>query len=347
VPLVRLAVLLVLLCLPAAGGGAPGASFVVDLRDGTVYHAENADARLHPASLTKMMTLYLAFEAFERGRDPDAVVTVSAKAAAEAGSRLGLRAGQRISLRHLVRAVAVASANDAATALAEALGGSEAAFVAEMNARAADLGMAGTTFRNAHGLTAEGHLSTARDMSLLGRHLFFDYPEYWGLFGRLQADAGVATVAHTNRRFLSGYGGADGIKTGYTRAAGFNLTASAARGEKRLVVTVFGAPSSAARAARVARLMDAAFARAPEMVALRAPDRGRALRRAGAPAGDWLGGAAPLVGAGPRGGEGRVPAAWRRVAPGSGPGLALGIAPAAGRSPRAPGGLELTLFGGG
>jgi D-alanyl-D-alanine carboxypeptidase len=219
-----------------------------------------------------MMTLYIAFEAAERGEiSLDAVATVSANAAAEPGSRLGLRAGQRIALRHLVRATAVKSANDAATALAEAISGSEPAFVERMNATARRLGLAGTTFRNAHGLTAEGHLTTARDMSRLGRHLLFDHPDYYNLFSRLEADAGVARVRHTNRRFLTSYEGADGIKTGYTRAAGFNLTASAVKGDKRLIVTVFGAPSSAARAAQVAELMEAAFARVPESVPARPP----------------------------------------------------------------------------
>jgi D-alanyl-D-alanine carboxypeptidase len=237
----------------------------MDARTGEVLLAENADTRLHPASLTKMMTLYIAFEAAERGEiDLDARTTVSARAAAEPGSQLGLAAGQRIALRHLVRAVAVKSANDAATALAEAIAGDEGAFVARMNATAASMGLRSTTFRNAHGLTAEGHLTTARDMSRLGRRLMHEYPGYFGLFSRLTADAGIARVAHTNRRFLSGFAGADGIKTGYTRAAGFNLTASARRGAKRLIVTVFGAPSSAARAARAGRLMEWGFARIPE-----------------------------------------------------------------------------------
>ncbi len=252
----------------AAAATAPGAAFVMDARTGEVLLAENADIRRHPASLTKMMTLYIAFEAAGRGEiDLGATVVVSARAAAEPGSRLGLDAGQSISLRHLVRAVAVKSANDAATALAEAIGGDEAGFVARMNRTAAAMGLTETTFRNAHGLTEAGHLSTARDMSRLGRRLRFDFPDEWALFSRIEADAGVRRVAHTNRRFLSGYAGADGIKTGYTDAAGFNLTASAVRGERWVIATVLGAASSAARAAQVARLMDAAFARIPARVA--------------------------------------------------------------------------------
>jgi D-alanyl-D-alanine carboxypeptidase len=260
-----MALLLALLAAPLAA--APQAAFVIDARTGEVLHAENADARLHPASLTKMMTLYLAFEAVERGEvGLDDLHTVSAKAAAEPGSRLGLAAGQRIALRHLVRAVAVKSANDAATALAEAIAGSEAAFVARMNARAADLGLSATAYANAHGLTAPGHLTTARDMTRLGRLLRFHYPDYWNLFSRLSVDAGPRQVLHTNRRFLSAYAGSDGVKTGYTRAAGYNLTGSAMRGGKWLIGTVMGQASSAARAARMSALFDAGFARVPEEV---------------------------------------------------------------------------------
>jgi len=273
VPWARAAVVLLLLIslagfAPRGAAAAPYAALVMDTRSGAVYHAENADQRLHPASLTKMMTLYIAFQAAERGEiDLDAAITVSQNAAAEPPSRLGLTPGQRIALRELVAATAVKSANDAATALAEAISGSEEAFVARMNETARALGMTNTSFRNAHGLTAEGHLSTARDMTVLGRHLYFEFPQYFELFSRPSVEIGGSRYAHTNGRFLQGYQGADGIKTGYTSAAGFNLTASAHRGGKRLLVTVFGATSSADRTARVARLMDAGFAAAPEDVA--------------------------------------------------------------------------------
>jgi D-alanyl-D-alanine carboxypeptidase len=259
-----------LVALPAFA--APFAAVVMDARNGRVLHAQNADARLHPASLTKMMTLYVAFDAIRRGEiSLDTMVTVSAKAAAEPPSRLGLRAGQRISMRNLIRAAALRSANDAATAIAEAISGSEAAFARRMTAAAGALGMTRTTFRNAHGLTEAGHLSTARDMTILGRRLFFDFPEHYALFARRSADAGVATVANTNRRFLESYRGADGIKTGFTRAAGFNLTASAERGGKRLVATVFGGTSTAHRNARMAELLDLGFAAAPARVAVNRP----------------------------------------------------------------------------
>lgn len=300
---------LLLMGLASAAASAPRATFVMDARTGEVLVAENAEARLHPASLTKMMTLYLAFAGAERGEiDLDAMTTVSASAAAEPGSRLGLRAGQRIALRHLVRAVAVKSANDAATALAEAIAGDEAAFVSRMNEAAGAMGLTGTSFANAHGLTEAGHLSTARDMSILARRLRFDFPGDWALFSRLEADAGVRRVAHTNRRFLSGYAGADGVKTGYTRAAGYTLAASAVRGERWVIATVFGEASSAARAARVARLIDAAFASIPaEADWVPPPPLGRRDPAIDAAPGALLATARPLVEVwaaepGPRGG---------------------------------------------
>ena len=251
---------------------APYAAMVVDARSGEVLHSRNADTRLHPASLTKMMTLYIAFEAVRNGEiTMDTKVRVSKHAAAEPPSKLGLKSGQRIALRYLVRAAAVKSANDAATAIGEAISGSEAAFARRMNRTAKALGMSNTTFRNAHGLTESGHMSTARDMTTMGRHLLYDYPEYYNLFSRRATHAGVREVANTNRKFLAAYRGADGIKTGYTRAAGFNLVASAERGSERIIATVFGGQSTAWRNARVAELLDMGFKRAPSRVALRKP----------------------------------------------------------------------------
>lgn len=251
---------------------APYAALVVDARSGKVLHSSNADQRLHPASLTKMMTLYIAFEAVENGEiSLDTKVRISRNAAAEPPSKLGLQSGQRIALRYLIRAAAVKSANDAATAIGEALEGSEAAFARRMTRTAKALGMSNTTFKNAHGLTESGHMSTARDMTTLGRHVLYDYPEYYNLFSRRSTYAGFKTVNNTNRRLLAAYRGADGIKTGYTRAAGFNLVASAERGNKRVIATVFGGRSTATRNARVAELLDLGFSRSPSRVALRKP----------------------------------------------------------------------------
>ncbi|MBU3261126.1 serine hydrolase [Roseovarius sp. PS-C2] len=272
--LVALATFWMLVIVPLSAAAAPYAALVMDARSGEVLHSRNADTRLHPASLTKMMTLYIVFEAVENGEiSLDSPVKISSHAASEPPSKLGLRAGQTIKLRYLIRAAAVKSANDAATALGEAIEGSEARFARRMNRTAKALGMTRTTFKNAHGLTESGHLSTARDMTILGRHLFYDYPEYYNLFSRITADAGVRKVYHTNRKLLSSYRGADGIKTGYTRAAGFNLVASADRNGERIIATVFGGRSTASRNARVAELLDMGFKRAPRRVALHRPAR--------------------------------------------------------------------------
>lgn len=257
---------------PAPLRAAPYAAMVMDARTGEVLHSRNADTRLHPASLTKMMTLYIAFEAVRNGEiTMDTMVRVSKNAASEPPSKLGLRAGQKIALRYLVRAAAVKSANDAATAIGEAISGSEAAFARRMTRTAKALGMTRTTFKNANGLTEAGHLSTARDMTILGRHILYDYPEYYNLFSRQSTHAGIKTVSNTNRRLLAAYRGADGIKTGYTRAAGFNLVASAKRGNQRIIATVFGGKSSTSRNAKVAELLDLGFRRAPSQAPLRKP----------------------------------------------------------------------------
>lgn len=264
--------LIFILALPASLSAAPYAAMVVDARTGEVLHSRNADTRLHPASLTKMMTLYVAFDAIEKGEiSLDTKIKISRKAASEPPSKLGLKAGQKVALRYLIRAAAVKSANDAATAIGEAISGSEAAFARRMNRMAQAMGMTRSTFRNAHGLTEKGHMSTARDMTVLGRHVFYDFPQYYNLFSRRSTDAGVKKVSNTNRRLLNGYRGADGIKTGFTRAAGYNLVASAEKGGERVIATVFGGRSVTWRTARIKELLDMGFSRAPTRVALKTP----------------------------------------------------------------------------
>jgi D-alanyl-D-alanine carboxypeptidase len=252
---------------------APFAAVVMDGRTGEILYEKNANTRLHPASLTKMMTLYIAFQEIEAGRlSLDTKVTVSKYAASQPPSRLGLKPGQKIALRYLIRAAAVKSANDAASAIGDHISGDHVAFAKRMTKTARKLGMDNTTFKNANGLTADGHLSTARDMNVMGRHLFYDFPQYYNIFSRRTADAGVATVANTNTRFLDSYEGADGIKTGYTSPAGFNLTASAHRGKKHIIATVFGGTSSANRNAKMAELMDLGFGVAKNNVREQPPE---------------------------------------------------------------------------
>lgn len=270
--LVGLVSLLCSVLMSAPLQAAPYAAMVMDARTGEVLHARNADTRLHPASLTKMMTLYVAFEAIRLGEITlDTPVRISQHAASEPPSRLGLRAGSTIRFRYLIRAAAIRSANDAATAIGEAISGSEDAFTQRMNRTALALGMTRTTFRNAHGLTQQGHLSTAHDMTIMGRRLFFDYPEYYNIFARREDDAGIARIRNTNRALLDAYRGADGIKTGFTQAAGFNLVASAERGSVRVIATVFGGQSTAARNQRIMELMDMGFERAPANATVRRP----------------------------------------------------------------------------
>lgn len=271
---VSLSVFWLLALMYGVAQAAPYASLVMDARNGKVLYSRNADKKLHPASLTKMMTLYVAFRAIENGEiSLDTRVKISRLAASEPPSKLGLRAGSRIELRYLIRAAAIKSANDAATAIGEAISGSEARFAKRMTTTARAMGMSRTTFRNAHGLTQSGHRSTARDMAVLGRRLLFDFPEYYNLFSRQSTNAKLATVYNTNRRFLNSYPGADGIKTGYTSAAGYNLVSSARRGRERIVASVFGGRSTASRNKEMARLLDLGFKRAPRRVSLVKPHK--------------------------------------------------------------------------
>ncbi len=248
---------------PRAEAAPQYAAYVMDARTGEVLYEKNADTRVPPASLTKMMTLYLVFEAVESGKlNLDQRVTVSAAAARQPAVKLGFRQGQRVVLRDVIRSAAVRSANDSAVILAEAVAGSEAAFAKLMTRRAHDFGMTNTTFRNASGLPSVGQLTTAHEMAMLGRRLFYDFPQYYNLFGRESTRAFGKTIWNTNK-LLSSYRGADGIKTGYTRASGYNLVASAERGSERVIAAMLGGSSSSARNAEVARLLDLGFARAP------------------------------------------------------------------------------------
>ncbi len=250
----------------------PQALFLMDARTGETLYAKNADTPLAPASLTKMMTLYITFQEIEAGHVTlDTLIPVSKNAANQAPSRLGLKAGQKVALRYLIRAAAVKSANDAAAAIGDYFAGSPAKWGARMTATAKSLGMKHSTFKNANGLPTKGHVSTARDMSILGRHLFYDFPQYYNIFSRRSTDAGLATVASTNRKFLDAYEGADGIKTGFTNQAGFCLTASAERNGVRLIGTILGGTSTPMRNQKMAELLDKGFKMAKPGVAVVPP----------------------------------------------------------------------------
>ena len=248
-----------LLILAATPALAKYASLVMDAETGRVLHAVNADTRNYPASLTKMMTLYLVFEAVDTGRlSLDRRLAVSARAARQPSSKLGLGKGTTISAGDAILALVTKSANDVATVIAEHFSGSERRFALVMTAKARRLGMSRTTFRNASGLPHRGQLSTARDMAILARRLLTDFPGYYHYFSTdsFRYDG----ISHRNHnKLLASYVGADGIKTGYIRASGFNLVASAKRGGARLIGVVFGGDSPRARDRHMVKLLDKGF----------------------------------------------------------------------------------------
>ncbi|MRG72979.1 D-alanyl-D-alanine carboxypeptidase [Alphaproteobacteria bacterium HT1-32] len=235
------------------------ASIVVDAETGKVLYARNPDTRRYPASLTKIMTLYMVFSALEEKRiTMDTEFKVSHRAAGQAPSKLGLKAGSTIKVRDAVLALVTKSANDAATVIAENLSGTEIRFARDMTERARGLGMRKTQFRNASGLPNRRQLSTARDMALLGRAIMRDFPEYYKLFNTRSFTYGGRTYGNHNN-LLHSYKGTDGIKTGYINASGFNLVASVERNGRRLVGVVFGGKSARSRDSHMADLLDRSF----------------------------------------------------------------------------------------
>lgn len=238
------------------------AAFVMDANTGQVYFARNADTKLFPASLTKMMTLYMAFEALETGKFTlNQPLPVSRRAAGQAPSKLGLQAGQTITVEQAINALSVKSANDVATVMGEAIGGTEANFARLMTKRARALGMSSTIFMNASGLPNSRQKSTARDMATLGKALLQDFPDKYRYFSNLTFKHGDRTYRNHNK-LLRSYEGMDGIKTGYIRASGFNLVASAERDGVRLIGVVFGGKTGQSRDAHMASLLNRSWAKA-------------------------------------------------------------------------------------
>ena len=240
--------------------GARYASVVIEAASGKVLHAVNADTRNFPASLTKIMTLYLTFEALDSGRlHLSRKLRVSRIAASRSPSKLGLRHGQSITVRDIIGTLVTKSANDAATVIAEALAGSERAFARVMTRKAVELGMTKTTFRNASGLPNWRQRSTARDMAILARALVHELPNHYHFFS-LKNYSYAGRNYRNHNKLLSRYDGADGIKTGYIRSSGYNLVASAERNGTRLITVVFGGKSPRWRDRHVTRLMNRGFA---------------------------------------------------------------------------------------
>lgn len=232
------------------------AAIVVDANTGQVLHADNADSRRYPASLTKMMTVYMLLEAMRDGKvGASTDIPISAYAASRPPTKLHFKGGQSIEADTAIRAMVTKSANDVATAVAEYLGGTEANFAAMMTARARQLGMGSTVFRNASGLPDPGQVTTARDMATLSLALRRHFPGQYGYFGKTSFTFRGRSVRGHNK-VLETVRGADGIKTGYTRASGFNLATSVRRDGRSVVAVVMGGDSAGQRDAMMAQLVE-------------------------------------------------------------------------------------------
>lgn len=235
-------------------------AMLIDLTDGQVLYEQDVDIPIPPASLTKVLTLYLVYEAIEEGRlNPEEMVTVSPRAAARGGSRMGLRAGDKVPVAELIKGMAVASGNDACVAIAEHLCGSVEQFVSLMNRKAAQLGMHRTVFRTADGLPADGQVTTARDMAKLAAAYLRRFPYALGVHSMQSYTYGRSTHRNANR-LLGTCPGVDGLKTGFVCASGYNFIATAHRGDHRLVAVLLGARSPGVRAAETAKLINQGYA---------------------------------------------------------------------------------------
>ena len=245
--------------LRVATGEPKYTAIVMDARSGEVLYSERADSPRYPASVTKVMTLYLAFDALAAGRLhlTDSVL-ISPHAAAQPATKLGLRAGETITVENAIYAMTVHSANDMAVALAEKIGGTESRFAAMMSLKAEQLGMRNTQYVNANGLPDSRQISSAHDIAILCRAVLHDYPQYYRFFSQESFTYNGRTLYNTNH-LLGKMPGVDGLKTGFTNAAGFNLAASAMRNGNRLVAVVMGSSSSQLRNANVEGLLLTGF----------------------------------------------------------------------------------------
>ena len=236
-------------------------AILIDQATGTVLYEKQADAQLPIASITKVMTLLLTMEALEAGRvSLNDLVPVSEHAYSMGGSQIWLEPGEEMTLEEMLKAICVSSANDAAVAVAEFIGGSETVFVEQMNRRAAELGMTGTTFKNACGLDASGHLSTARDVAAMSREMLSAHPqitEYTTIW--MDTLRGGQTQLLNTNKLLKRYSGINGLKTGTTSGAGVCITASATRDGLSLIAVVLGSPSSSERFSAATTLLDYGF----------------------------------------------------------------------------------------
>lgn len=251
------------ICLLGIAGSAQArltpSSIVIDAKSGEVLAAKNPNAVRHPASLTKLMTLYITFEALEKGVIKlDDELPVSRTAANRSPSRLGLKAGQTIKVETAIEALIIKSANDCATVLAEGLGYSEAKFAEKMTEIAKALGMKNTVFKNASGLPNRKQVTTARDMATLAAAVYFHFPQYYDLFARKEFTYDGKTY-YTHNHLLKKFEGADGMKTGFIASAGFNIVTSAQRDGERVIAVTMGHNTQEERDRTAARLMEQGF----------------------------------------------------------------------------------------
>jgi D-alanyl-D-alanine carboxypeptidase len=234
------------------------AAIVVDAQSGEVLYANRADSVRYPASLTKIMTLYMVFDALAQGKlKPTDTITISQKAASQAPVKVYLKAGDTIDVDTAMRLTALYSANDLSVALAEKVGGTEERFAALMTIRAQSLGMTNTRFVNANGLPDARQLSSARDMAILARAVMRDYPQYYGYFNVESMQYRGRT--YVNHNPLKGLPGVDGLKTGFTNASGYNLVASQVKGNHRLISVMLGGSNKVQRRQHVTNLMEVGF----------------------------------------------------------------------------------------
>lgn len=249
------------LSLSANAARAGYAHFIVDANSGEVFAAENADVLNHPASLTKMMTLYIAFEAIRQGRlSWDQQIIMTPNAAEKIPYKLGIGAGKPLTFREAAYATAIRSANDAAQAIGDHLGGSEENFAQIMTAKARALGMRSTVFRNASGLPDDAQVTTARDMAVLAAALIRDYPQEYRIFSERSFNFRGRTIrGHNNLMYR--YAGMDGVKTGYVNASGFNLVSAVNANGRRIIGVVLGGKTARSRDAQMEALLDRALGR--------------------------------------------------------------------------------------
>lgn len=247
------------LAVAPAASAEKYASIVVDVDTKEVLHARHADAQRYPASLTKVMTLYMLFDALKAGElDLNDKLNVSRNAANQRPSNLKLKAGQKISVEDAIDALVVKSANDVAVVVAERLGGTEKRFAALMTAKAKQMGMKNTRFRNASGLPNSRQVSTARDLSILAERMMADHPAYYHYF-QTKSFTWNGRTYKSHNKLLGKVDGVDGMKTGYIRASGFNLMTSAERDGRRVVIVMTGGRTAKTRNAHVKALVEAAF----------------------------------------------------------------------------------------